>query len=345
MNVHGMSRRSWALILAASLAVLSVGTGAAADPEETPTTGPPRFSLKLGGGFGFLMGRGGDLDLLRSHMEYEYTSRSPAVKAEFDWDPLSWGYNVPVELIIRLKPYLGIGLGTGIFTSAVQASYTKDYQYTWTGSNWSSTDDNHYETARDFKIRLIPARINLYLFCPLGVLTVYSYGGLGYYWGKLTHSASFSTELKHEYRDSSGYSSKDEDYDERTIEESARRGGLGFQGGLGAEFRLMKNLSLGLEVFGHHFNNLGWQGSSTTDYTTTSKNWTSREGWRPDDIKSGSLEDKGTLWYQHDGSANHEIYVGDERNPPIFRAKREARIDLSAVGIHLTLRIHFGRPF
>jgi opacity protein-like surface antigen len=344
MNVEVMSRQGWALILTVFIAALSVGTGAAAGLEETPNTGPPRFSLKLGGGLGFLPCRGGDLDLLRNHMEYEYTSRSPSVRAEFDWDPLSWGYDIPMELVIRLKPYLGIGLGTGIFTSAVQASYTKDYQYTWAGSDWSMTDDDHYETARDFKIRLIPVRINLYLFYPLGSITVYSYGGLGYYWGKLTQSASFSTELMHEYHDSSGYSSKEEDYDERTIEESARRGGLGFQGGLGVEFTLMRNFSIGLEVFGQHFNNLGWQGSSTTDYTTTTKYWTSREGWRPDDTASGSLEDTGTLWYQHDGSANHDIYVGDERNPPLFSAKREARIDLSAVGIRLTLRIHFGRP-
>jgi len=344
MSVYAMSRRRRALILMVSMAALSAGARAAAGLEGTPNTGPPQFSLKIGGGFGFLPGRGGDIDLLRSHMEYEYTSRSPSVTAEFDWDRLSCAYDFPVELIIRLNPYLGIGLGTGIFTSAVQASYTKDYQYTLTGSDWSSTYVNHYETARDFKIRLIPARINLYLFYPLGALTVYSYGGLGYYWGKLTHSLNSNTELKYEYRGSGGYSSKDEDYDDRTIEESARRGGLGFQGGLGAEFTLMRNVALGVEVFGHHFNYLLWQGSSITDYTTTSKHWTSREGSSPDDIKSGSLEYEGTLWYQHDGSANHDIYVGDERNPPLFNAKREARIDLGAIGIRLTLRIHFGRP-
>lgn len=344
MNVHVMSHRGWALILVASLAILSAGTRAAAGPEDTPNTGPPRFSLKIGGGFGFLPNKGGDLDLLRNHMEYEYTSRSPSVTAEFDWDRLSCAYDFPVELIIRLNPYLGVGLGTEIFASAVQASYTKDYQYTLTGSDWSSTYVNHYETARDFKIRLIPVCINLYLFCPLGSLTVYSYGGLGYYWGKLTHSLNSNTELKYEYRGSGGYSSKDEDYDDRTIEESARKGGLGFQSGVGAELTLMRNVSLGVEVFGRHFNNLGWQGSSTIDYTTTSKYWNSREGWRPDDTASGVQEDTGTLWYQHDGSSNHDIYVGDERNPPLFNAKREARIDLSAVGIRLTLRIHFGRP-
>jgi len=332
------------LILAASLVVLSAGKGVAAEPQDTPDAGLPRFSLKIGGGFGFLPGKGGDLDLLRDHMEHEYTSRSPSVKAEFDWDPMSWGYDIPAEFIIRIKPFLGVGIGTGIFTSAIQASYIKDYQSTLAGSDWTMTDDNHYETARDFKVRFIPARINIYLFYPFGALTIYSYGGLGYYWGKLTHSVSSNTELKFEYRDSSGYTSKDEDYDARTIEESASRGGLGFQGGLGAELTLMRNLSLGLEVFGHHFNYVGWQGSSTTDYMTTSKSWTSRDGWRPDDIKSGSLEDQGTLWYQHDGSENHDIYVGDVRNPALFGAKREARIDLSAVGIRLTLRIHFGRP-
>ncbi len=343
MNVETISRRGWIRILAASLVVLTAGTGTAAQLQDTPEAGRPRFSLKFGGGIGFLPGRGGDLDLLRNHTEFEYTSRSPSVKTEFDWDPLSWGTDIPMELIICFKPFLGVGVGTGIFASAVRASYRKDYQYTFSGSDYSTTYDNQYETSRDFKIRFIPVRINLYLFYPLGTLTVYSYGGLGYYWAKLIHSLNSNTELKYEFRALSGYSSKDENYDERTIEESAKSNGLGFQGGVGAELSLMRNLSLGLEVFGHHFNNLGWQGSSTTDYATTSKYWTSREGWYPDDTKSGTLEDKGILWYQHDGSENHNIYVGDERNPPLFNAKREARIDLGAVGIRLTLRIHFGR--
>ena len=337
-------RRGTILFLAAFAAFLIARPDAAAGSDGIPDNGPPRFSLKIGAGLGFLPGRGGDLELLRLHAEYNYTSRSPDVRAEFDWDPMSSGGDFPLELVVRLKPYLALGLGTGLFHSAVHASYTRDYESTRTYYDSSSIDDNHYENARDIKIRLIPVRINLYLFYPLGRLSIYSYGGLGWYWGKLTHSASAYTEIKSEYRSSSGYSSKDEDYDERTIEENAGKSGLGFQGGLGAELGLTRNLSLGLEIFGHHVNFTDWQGSSTTEYATTAKNWTSREGWSPDIVTRGTLNDEGTLWYFQDRNFNHDLYVGDERSLPLLTMKREARIDLRALGIRLMFGWHFGRP-
>jgi len=337
-------RRGRILFLAAFTAVVLVRLDAAAVSGEAPDNGPSRFSLRIGGGLGFLPGRGGDLELLRHHTEYVYTSRSSAVRAEFDWNPLSSGGDFPLEFVIRLKPTLALGLGTGLFRSAVHASYTRDYESTITISGDSMIDDDHYENTRDIMIRLIPVRINLYLFFPLGRLRIYSYGGLGWYWGKLTHSASAYTEIKSEFRSSTGYSSKDEDDDERTIEEDAGKSGLGFQGGLGAELALTRNLSLGLEVFGHHVNFTDWQGNSTTEYTTTAKNWTSREGWSPDIVTRGTLDDQGTLWYFQDRNFNHDLYVGDERSLPLLTMKREARIDLRALGIRLMFSWHFGRP-
>jgi opacity protein-like surface antigen len=337
-------RRGRIIFLAAFAAVLLVRPDAAAVSGEDPDNGPYRFSLRIGGGLGFLPGRGGDLELLRHHVEYGYTSRSSAVRAEFDWNPMSSGGDFPLELVVRLKPYLALGLGTGLFRSAVHASYTKDYESTITVSGDSMIDDNHYENTRDIMIRLIPVRINLYLFFPLGRLSIYSYGGLGWYWGKLTHLATAYTEIKSEFRSSTGYSSKDEDDDERTIEEDAGKSGLGFQGGLGAELTLTGNLSLGLEIFGHHLNFTDWRGNSTTEYTTTAKNWTSREGSSPDIVTRGTLNDEGTLWYFQDRNFNHDLYVGDERSLPLLTMKREARIDLRALGIRLMLVWHFGRP-
>jgi opacity protein-like surface antigen len=336
-------RRGRVLYLAAFIAVLMVRPDSAAGLATSPENGPPRFSLRIGGGLGFLPGRGGDLELLRNHVEYVYTSRSPEVRAEFDWHPMSSGGDFPLELVVRIKPYLALGLGTGLFRSAVHASYTKDYESTSTYSDSSAIDDNHYENARDITIRLIPVRINLYLFYPLGRLTIYSYGGLGYYWGKLIHEARAYTEIKYEFR-SGSYSSKDEDDDERTIEENAGKAGLGFQGGLGVELALTRNLSLGAEVFGQHVNFTDWQGSSTTEYTTTAKYWTSREGGSPDIVASGTLKDKGTLWYVQDRNFNHDIYVGDERSLPSFSMKRETRVDLRALGFRLMLSWYFGRP-
>jgi hypothetical protein len=355
MDKHSAYRRRWIFVLTASLVILSSGNGTAAGPGQTPGASPPRFSLKIGGGASLLPGRGGDLNNLRLHLEdlYAVWEAETYYATSFDWKPMTYVYELPVELVILLKPRLGLGIGSGILIAASQGSYTWDYSRAAFLYGSGYADDNLVETTRDFKIRVIPAYLNLYLFQPLGALTVYSYGGLGYYWGKMTHSSTIDYELKRETRVLYAVPpiyTKSEEYGNLAIEENLHKGSLGFQGGVGVELALFRRLALGLEIFGRHLVFEGWQGSSTTDSTALIKRWDQDHGWYPDTTETGTLTREGTLWYSRidDPLLDKEtdaFYVEDAgaSDSALLGPKREARIDLSSIGIRLTLRIHFGR--
>jgi hypothetical protein len=237
--------------------------------------------------------------------------------------------------------------------AASQGSYTWDYNRAAFLYGSGYADDNLIETTRDFKIRVIPAYLNLYLFQPLGALTVYSYGGLGYYWGKMTHSSTIDYELKREIRVLYAVPpifTKSEEYGNLAIEENFRKGSLGVQGGVGVELTLFRRLALGLEIFGRHLVFAGWHGSSTTDSTALIKRWDQDHGWYPDTTETESLTREGTLWYSRidDPLLDEEtdaFYVegAGASDSALLGPKGEARIDLSSIGIHLTLRIHLGR--
>ncbi|MCX6576425.1 MAG: hypothetical protein NTV82_08555, partial [Candidatus Aminicenantes bacterium] len=173
------------------------------------------------------------------------------------------------------------------------------------------------------------------------------------YWGKMTHSSTIDYELKSETRVLYAVPpiyTKREEYGNLAIEENLHKGSLGFQGGVGVELTLFRRLALGLEIFGRHLVFEGWQGSSTTDSTVLIKRWDQDHGWYPDTTETGSLTREGTLWYSRiaDSLLDKEIdafYVEDAGalDSALLGPNREARIDLSSIGIRLTLRIHLGR--
>jgi hypothetical protein len=116
------------------------------------------------------------------------------------------------------------------------------------------------------------------------------------------------------------------------------------------ELTLFRRLALGLEIFGRHLVFEGWQGNSTTDSTALIKRWDQDHGWYPDTTQTGTLTREGTLWYSRidDSLLDKEIdafFVEDAgaSDSALLGPKREARIDLSSLGIRLTLRIHLGR--
>jgi len=355
MDRHSADRRGWIFVLTGFLFLLSAGMGTAAGLTDGPGFSPPRLSLKIGGGAGYMPSRGGDLNNLRLHLEglYAVWDAETYYTTTFDWKPMTYIYELPVEFVFLLKSRLGIGLGSGILTGASRGSYTWDYNRAAFLYGSGYADDNLIETTRDFKIRVIPACLNLYVFQPLGALSLYSYGGLGYYWGKLTHSSTIEYELKREIRVL--YSvpptyTKNEEYGNQTIEENLHKGSLGFQGGVGLELALFRGFSLGLEIFGRHLVFEGWQGSSTTDSDTLIKRWDQDHGWYPDTTETKSLTREGTLWYSriNDPLLDTDVdafYVEDAvaSGSALIGPKREARIDLSSIGIRLTLRIQLGR--
>jgi hypothetical protein len=351
VKIHMKCRRKWIFILMAFLTILTSGTAAASDPEEAQASSLPRFSLKIGGGIGFLPSRGGDLDSLRLGLEnfYEAWGAETYYTTTFHWDPMTKNYEFPVELMVLLKPGVGISLGSGFINADNQGSYIWDYYRAAFLYGSGYIDDNNIKTTHDFRFRVIPAYVNLYLFQPLGGLTVYSFGGIGFYWGKLTYSSTVDYEIKGETFLSyytPPYHRKREEYGNLNIEENLHKGSLGFQGGVGSEILLFRGLALGLEIYGRHLVFARWEGDSATDYTKLIKTWDYQDGWYPDTTETGTITKKGILWYSqiHDPLLDRDIdaFVV-EKAGALTGPEREARIDLSSIGIRLTLRIYFGR--
>ncbi|MBN1273228.1 MAG: hypothetical protein JXB26_13255 [Candidatus Aminicenantes bacterium] len=353
VKIHTKCRWEWIFLLTAFLIILTSGTTEAAGPEDMKTSILSRFSLKIGGGIGFLSGRGGDLDSLRLGLKglLEVWGAETTYTNTFDWNPMTKNCDFPVELMVSLKPGVSIGLGSGFINADNQGSYMWDYYNAAFLYGSGFIDDNNIKTTHDFRFRVIPACVNIYLSQPLGALTVYSFGGIGFYWGKMTHSSTIDYEIKSETFLSyytPPFHRKREEYGNLTIEENLRKGSLGFQGGVGSEILLFRGLVLGLEIYGRHLVFSRWEGDTTTDYTKLIKTWDYLDGWYPDITETGTITKKGILWFSqiYDPLLGRDIdaFVVEEAGA-LTGPEREARIELSSIGIHLTLRIYFGRSF
>ena len=137
-----------------------------------------------------------------------------------------------------------------------------------------------------------------------------------------------------------------------TVSEKAHKGAFGVQGGAGIEFKLTGGLTLGAEFYDRFLNFENWIGDSTTSDQTRERRYTSSRGWYRDVQQTSQRQDTGGMWYGFDldpwlNLYSDVLYVGDNRQPndaSEFR-KRSASINLSTIGILISLRHNFDLPW
>ncbi len=318
-----------------------------ARPAQTRASGMG-FSLKLGGGLGFFLDGGGDLENMRLGRTkyYQDLKQDPGYTDTWtNWKKLSQVPQYDVDLIFHLSKNFGVGVGTGYLS----VNNKGDYGYNWysEGISWFGpyTVEDNITYRREYKITAIPIKLSLYLFFPSGAFNVYAYAGGGYYLGKLTHT--FGWDDTYTVSTYSLIDEKDEITEKDTVSEDAKKNAFGFHGGLGLEIKLMSHLALGVEVFGRFVEFGGWSGSFKETFTQRERKWDESEGWYFDETMDQELSESGPLWYYEEYSPELNKYYGqifvwqDKPEGVDFQNVREAKINLNAWGVSVSLRIFF----
>jgi len=309
-----------------------------------------RASVRISGGAGFSLNGGGDLELERLGIA-EYFSDIGSLTGytvSQNWKKMSLIPDVEVDFIFNLTDRFQLGIGSGYIRGSSKGDYAYDYTENGTASwgTYSYNDAVGYN--RNYSLTAIPIRLTLFYTVPMGgKLSFYAYAGAAYYLGSLKHTYSMDETFFYEDFSSIYLDEKYEVTATAEGTETAKNNTFGGHGGLGLEFKLMPNISLGLEVFGRYANFSKWD--STLDETDTTRTRAYLEGsdWYSDVTDTETYNESGAVWYykylDSDFGKNYaymqtfsEAPAGDN-----ISAVRKASLNLNTFGIRLTVKIYF----
>ncbi len=271
-------------------------------PELVQAEG--RFSLRLQGGWAYVSA--GDVN--------------PGTQAYFDWNEAFWGESyfgyrtvhngieLGGDLIFDLTPRLGLGIGGGYmtFSRASRISlYIPDVIGPYAGLRVKPT------------LSAVPIRLGLYLTLPLTrTFNFHADGGPSFYF-RARYRDTWRTNLVQMETDS-GY------VDITTLAEK-NNAPIGFQGGIGFEYKLSPKLFLCLDARGRYARFRGWRGSSVLE----------------SDIRT-PFSEQGILYYESvpmlSGAPRVIMVQSDPPDGP-GGEPRQAVIDFSGVSLQLGFRI------
>jgi len=301
--------------------------------------------LKLAGGGSFISHGGGDLEMVRtgstgySERSYQYDHDS------FDWQGVSRVPDWKAEVLVTFGRYFGASLGLGRTALSTAGNFsTGDYYYGLRYTQLEVIEENSYR--QEFRVSSYALQLNVYGFLPLGRFNLYIFAGPGYYFGNLSHE--FSCDL-YRFIDERGFTPPWHHVHENTvheeISEEAHDRALGFQGGIGLEFRVLPFVSLGFEALLRRVNFNGWEGTFTRSGWSTDNNYEDSTGWVTTD-DSWTQTGEGSLWYC-DLDLLHSLKIKTlsiAPGPPegySFDPTRRAEVNFHAIGLLLILKFHF----
>lgn len=306
------------------------------------------FRLKLAGGRGFLSNGGGDLETTRVETQAWLSSHLSPWKGTFDWEGLSTVPDWKAEFILTFGRHFGLGLGLGRTALTSRGDFAADFY--WYESRWWAIElENSNSFSQSYKASALGFQLNLYYFLPLGRFELYAFAGPGLYFGKFSHDYKDSIF----FRSSSIYfwppDKQTEEFQANTqTSERASCTRLGFQGGVGVEFRVSPHVFFGFESLIRRVNFDDWRGTFDSSFQSTDKFFNTSQGWWKTVTDSGTAWGEGELWSHSvviDGAFMDKLPVlsisegtpeGDLYNPV-----HKAEINFHAIDILLTLSFRF----
>jgi len=326
-------------------------TSLPASAAGNDTTGILGFSLKVSGGMGYALSGGGDLENVRlSDIGYfQDLARLAFYSTSTNWNRMSFLPDFSIEAIFNVTPSIGIGIGVGYIPVRSKGDYGFTYLENGTMSGGTYTYHDTGAFTQEFKMNVIPITLNIHYSEDLGIFNFFGYGGVGYYLGKMSHD--FSTNLDLNYEDPNfrvQQTSQDVVHDaiSPTRGPLGFPGALGFNGGLGLELKISPKWGLGLELFGRLLS-FAMEGTSTDTYSSRTRQWTADKGWYSDVSTSNTSSVTGTLWYYENLDSTLNKFYGNmqilevEPAGSTIRNLKEASINLNAVGVKISLFLHF----
>jgi opacity protein-like surface antigen len=274
---------------------------------------PKGFSLKFTGGYGTMLI--GDINVVLEDQENSYSDWAslPDATKEGEFKKLNRGFEYEGELIISLTEHFGIGIGAGYIQRAEPSKIAFELD--------TSVLYLNYDISYSPELSAIPIKLSIYYYFPIvSRMNLFLNGGIGYYFGKLNYRSVWDMHMVYE-----GWDSSDVRLD--SIIET-KDNGIGFHGGIGFEYDVMKNLAFFVEGAGRYIKLKDWEGDSIEYIGVT----------YDDGTTEGTTEtSSGTLWY-------YEVVLKIQEEKPNgsnIRNVRKAEVDFSGFSFRIGLRVKF----
>lgn len=277
--------------------------------ESSP--GQPRFTLKIAGGISSLeLGDYNTDQRSENEARKDWTQRR-GYGFSGGYEYIHHGLDIEAEACLYLVPRLAVVLGAG-YIKAWRGPETNRQTVEWTAYQFTS------DFSQDMRITAIPILLGLkYDFRLADKIGFFLKACVGYY---------FANYSRISREDQSG---ANKGYDWYTYQEDGRSSGFGFQGGLGFEYRLNRNLALVIEGCGRYAKIDGFN----VDYKDAYSYGLSRSG-------SGTL-----YYYEYFDLEFNKWYPGigvrksAPSNDPTLRNVREAVFDFSGFALRAGIKI------
>ncbi len=264
------------------------------------------FRLKLSGGYGTMTtgdynSFGAGLDDLLS------TLQALGATTEGEFNKINLGFEYEAEFILSLPAGFGVGVGVGY----IQRNKP-------TEMNASIPLSGSASALIDPKITAIPVNLSAYYFTPgIAPLKFFVYGGIGYYYGRLT------IDIREESAPPAFWSEQ-----EAILKDQS----FGSHGGVGLEFKVAPRFALFVEGRARYSKLKSWNANGTYE-------------------DSGGFTDidTGSMWYYEQLDQNYDsgewfpgitISTGPPSGPDI-RNVRKFEVSLSGVSLRTGIRIRF----
>jgi opacity protein-like surface antigen len=278
-----------------------------------------KVSLKLQGGWAYLTA--GDVNPgTQAFFDWGkiYFAPPSGGLIEGDYEAIHTGYEFGGDLIFELNRNIGIGLGSGYL------------QMSWGGPPHVMMEIIHdppYGGLVNFftagtKLNAIPIRIGLFLSLPMSKKFDFAaHAGFSYYLQAEYHAdwyVSVTTQVESPSQHLSTSAGK-------------KKNGLGFQGGLGIEYKPIRRIGLFVEAQGRYARFRGLEGTSISEPS----DW---GGVLP------SFSERGKLYYESVPMLpNAPRLIMVQSSPPAGPGgqPRQAVVDFSGLSLQAGIRIHF----
>jgi opacity protein-like surface antigen len=277
----------------------------------------PRFSIKVthGANYSFWGDVNRYLESVNNNEVFEYYRKNAPERVVGEIKTLdNWTDSLEAELRIDLSPKIAVGIAT---SGAIRRKNESSLTYTYIGSVGAQITGFTYKPE---VIAQMPVRLGIYYTLPYGPKASFFFNAaIGYYSGKI------ADYLKYEVTDPSGGYGWTTRYNE-----TERKSSLGFHGGFGVEYNLMRNLALVAETQGRYVKIKGFKARAHYDYAHSV----------PSEV-AGTLY-YFTMWNLGIGARYADLVVWEK--PPeitIFSPEdiRKAILDLSGFSLRFGLRI------
>jgi opacity protein-like surface antigen len=346
MNTRSGRLLSFALIGAAAIVLAFPGPAAAQLSDQNKF----RASVRISGGAGFTLNGGGDLELERLGIADYFSDIATlsGYSVSQNWKKMSLVPDVEIDFLFNLTDRFQFGIGTGYVRATSKGDYSYDYAEEGSVSWGSYTYSDAIAYARDYLLTAIPIRLTLFTTMPMGQkLNIYAYAGGAFYLGSLKHNYTMDESFFYEDFSSTYLDEKYEVTAAARGTETAKNNALGFHGGLGVEYKLFQNISLGFEVFGRYVNFGNWDSVLDETDSTRTRAYLEGSGWYSDVTEDDTYSENGPIWYykylDSDFGKNYAYMQTFSEEPAgdSISAVRKAKLNLNTFGIRLTLKFYF----